>query len=46
MYVVAGSDYRKDTEELINLIHDKMKAQNALDKFDELTKKYGINFTE
>jgi tetratricopeptide (TPR) repeat protein len=46
MYVAAGSEYKKDTEQLINLIHDKMKAQNTLDKFNELTKKYGINFTE
>jgi len=43
MYVSQKSDYAKDSEELISLIHNKMKDQNKLDIFFQKAKEYGID---
>jgi tetratricopeptide (TPR) repeat protein len=46
MYLSQESDYAKDTEKLISLIHDKMKEQNKLDIFNEKAKKHGITINQ
>lgn len=46
MYLASNSEYQKDTQNLITLIYDKMKENNSLAKFREITALYRINFTE
>jgi tetratricopeptide (TPR) repeat protein len=46
MYAAQESDYVKDTERLIALIHDKMKEQNKLDIFIEKAKNQGITINQ
>ncbi len=46
LYVAMQSDYVKDTESLISMIYDKMKEQNKLDVFNELSKKHGITLNQ
>jgi tetratricopeptide (TPR) repeat protein len=46
MYLGSGSEFTKDTQSLITVIHDRMKEKNVLDKFSEITAQFGINFTE
>jgi tetratricopeptide (TPR) repeat protein len=44
MYVLQKSDYVKDTEDLISLIHSKMKEQNKLDIFNRKAEEHGVKF--
>lgn len=46
MYAAQESEYVKDTERLITLIHDKMKEQNKLDIFMEKAKEQGITINQ
>jgi tetratricopeptide (TPR) repeat protein len=45
MYVAAGSEYTKDSEDLLKLLRDKMKEQNKLDIFDSLAAKFGVKIS-
>jgi len=42
MYASQDSDYTKDTESIVALIHDKLKEQNKLDIFFKKAETHGI----
>lgn len=42
MYAASKSEYIKDSQNLISLIHDKLKEQNKLDIFDRKAKDFGL----
>ena len=44
IYLATKSEYAKDSQELIAVIHDKLKEQNKLDLFDSKAKEFEINF--
>jgi tetratricopeptide (TPR) repeat protein len=43
IYVLQGSEFVKDTEKQIALIHEKMKAQNKQDVFNRKVKEHGFS---
>ncbi len=46
IYASQNSEYVKDTESLVSLIHDKMKEQNNLDIFNKKAEAHGININQ
>lgn len=46
MYAETGSEYIKDSEQLISLIYNELKKKDMLDVFNKVAEEYNISVTE
>jgi tetratricopeptide (TPR) repeat protein len=46
LYVESGSDYVKDSEQIISLIYNDMKKKDMLDTFNRIASEYNISVNE